>query len=352
MKKTNLRLLPVLLLMGCSHHAPDTMPESVNSHDVQTVEVRERDVAGELMLSGSIVADERHMSRVVVPISGRVQGMNVETGDEVSRGQRLCIIRSTEAAGHQHELLAAESELRVAERELSARESLLTDGMTSEREVAEARERVRVAEAALRQQQSVGSINGFDSQASSVLSSPVSGTVLSRQVTSGQFVSAGEEAFVIADMSRVWVVADVYESDISRIHEGAAASVETMAWPGETFTGRIDKVYGALDAESKTMKVRIELANSDRHLRPGMFATVRVREAEGSRRRLPCVPPQAVIFENGHRYVVLADSQTYRRQEVEVAIETDTLLYIAGGLCPGSRVVSSQALLLFSQLGQ
>ena len=356
MRKVISILLVALLLAGCGKQSKNALPENKSERTVQTIVVEERDMTGEMVLSGDIVADERCVSRIVVPISGKVQALSVETGDDVSRGQRLCTVMSTEAADHQRELQAAESEMRLAQRELAVKESLYADGMASEREVAEARERLSVAEAALRQQQSISqilsSVGGDLQSPTSVLSSPISGTVISRQVTTGQFVSAGEEAFVVADLSRVWAVADVYEADISRVREGATVTVETMAWPGETFTGRIDKVYGALDAESKTMKVRINLANPDRRLRPGMFATVRVSQTNSETKHLPCIPPQAIVFENGHHYVILADSLGYHRQEVKLAIETDTLLYISEGLQSGQRVVSQQALLLFNELGQ
>ena len=366
MRKVISILIVALLLAGCGKQSKNALPENKSERTVHTIVVEEREVTGEMVLSGDIVADERCVSRIVVPISGKVQALSVETGDDVSRGQRLCTVMSSEAADHQRELQAAESEMRLAQRELAVKESLYADGMASEREVAEARERLSVAEAVLRQQQSISqilsSVGGdfFDERSgkaerqspTSVLSSPISGTVISRQVTTGQFVSAGEEAFVVADLSRVWAVADVYEADISRVSNGATVTVETMAWPGETFTGRIDKVYGALDAESKTMKVRINLANPDRRLRPGMFATVRVSQTNSETKHLPCIPPQAIVFENGHHYVILADSLGYHRQEVKLAIETDTLLYISEGLQSGQRVVSQQALLLFTELGQ
>lgn len=344
--------LPLLLLAGCGHRTESSETERKSGRAVQTMIVEERDVAGDMILSGDIVADERCVSRVVTPVSGKVQSMSVETGDDVCRGQRLCSVLAVEAADHHRELLVAESEFRLAQRELAVKESLLTDGMVSERDVAEAKERYNVAAVSLRQKNATVPLLGKGAGGETALTASIAGTVLSRSVTAGQFVSAGEETFVIADLNRVWVVADVYEADISRIHEGAAVWVETMAWPGKTFMGRIDKIYGALDAESKTMKVRINLQNPDRHLRPGMFATVHVILQGREMKSLPCVSSQAVVFENGHHYVILAEGTDYRRQEVKIAVETDTLIYISEGLHRGQSVVSRQTLLLFNELNQ
>ena len=362
MKRIIHLLLPLLLFAGCKEQTVKSTAdreerriERENERKFQTLAVKEHEVAGEMLLSGEIVADERRVSRVVVPISGKVEGMSAETGDEVNRGQRLCTVLSTEATTHQRDLLAAEAEVRLAQRELTVKESLQNDGMVSEREVAEARERLRMAEATLRQQQGINHIISLapgGGSAGVTLSSPLSGTVLSRRVTPNQFVEAGEEAFLIADLSQVWAVADVYENDISRIREGATVAVETMAWPSHSFTGHIDKVYGALDAESKTLKVRVNLQNPEHRLRPGMFATVHVSLQGQEAKRLPCIPPRAAVFENGHHYVILADGDTYHRQEIKIAIESDSLLYIAEGLRTGQRVVGERAILLFNELGQ
>jgi cobalt-zinc-cadmium efflux system membrane fusion protein len=114
-----------------------------------------------------------------------------------------------------------------------------------------------------------------------VLRSPISGYVTAKNIYNDSYVGPedsgdGGEALEIANLSRVWVIADVYESDIAKIHQGAAVTVTTMVYDGEVFHGHIDKVYQVLDSESKTMKVRITLDNARGLLRPGMFATVHV----------------------------------------------------------------------------
>ena len=163
------------------------------------------------------------------------------------------------------------------------------------------------------------------------------------------YISAGEEAFVIADLGNIWVEADVYESDISRVKEGADVEVEIPAWPGETCHGVIDKIYGALDSESKTMKVRVSLSNPDLKFRPGMFANLRILTGDEAPVS-PFVPTKALVFENGRRFVVIDEDGQYRKQEVEVAFETEMLAYISKGLSAGQQVVGRNALLIYNEL--
>lgn len=313
------------------------------------VEVEERSVREELLLSGDIVADERAVARVVAPVGGKVSAVRVEVGEAVKRGVHLAVVSSPEAADHQRELQEAESECRLARHNLTMKEQLLADGMASEREAAEARERLLVAEAAKARSQAAARINSLSGQATATLTAPISGTVLQKHVYNNQYVSAGDELFLLADLSRVWALADVYEMDISRISEGTPVEVTTIAWPNEVFHGSIDRNYGSLDMESKTMKVRVNLPNADGRLRPGMFASVRVLLG-GSGRRLPCVPAKAVVFENGHHYVVTGNGSDIRRQEIAIALETDSLVYVSEGVSPGQKVVAQNALLIYNSI--
>lgn len=345
--------LTFILLLGCKEE-PEISLQATEDELFETVswiEVAERPMQEYLLLSGDIVTNEQLVSHVVTPISGKLSNITTEAGDKIVRGTRLATIRSTEVSDYQKALKSLESEVRTATRDYNMKEQLLHDGMASEKEVSEAHERLIVAQATLNQHLNIGSINGFDTLSTATLLAPVSGTVLERKVCNNQYIEAGTEAFILADLGQVWVIADVYESDISRISEGAIVTVQSMAWPNELFAGRINKIYGALDAESKTMKIRIDLDNPDLKLRPGMFASVMVTQNEMEQYML-CVPAQSVIFENGHRYVIVKDGLTCRRQEVKVAREADGWVYIKDGVSLGEIVANRNALLMFNRLGQ
>ncbi len=259
-----------LLLASCSNQGNPNTPNiqsnpSTLAGGTPALHPTTETAKASLSLTGTVVAAPSQTCRLVAPLDGRVEGLRVGVGDHVATGQRLATLNGHAAADHHIRLRQAESDFHLADRDLKIKQSLFDDGMVSERELTEAQERYHMAETALSQLTSV---------ATGDIVSPMRGTVLQRPVTNGQYVQAGELLLEISDISTVQVLADVYESDISRVRMGDSVIVTTLARPDESFSGTIDKVYSALDPDSKTMKVRITLPNPDRHLLPGMFATI------------------------------------------------------------------------------
>lgn len=197
----------------------------------------------------------------------------------------------------------------------------------------------------------VASINGFGNGANASLIAPISGYVICKHIYNDSYVSDDnndEAAIEIADLRRVWVIADVYESDIAKIRAGAPVSVTTMAYPDEISYGKIDKVYSVLDRESKTMKVRVCLDNPDGKLKPGIFANVRMSLSQQGL-RMPAVPAKAVIFLSGKEYVMVQTGKNrYERREVSVAHASSDRSFISSGLTAGEKVVTQNALLYFN----
>lgn len=312
--------------------------------------VQMRNIDDELVLNGYVACDEALLRKVFIPCTGRVSGLTIEVGDKVNRGQRLATVHSEEAADYRKSMADADAEIRMAQRQLAMQQDMHMSGMASDKDVEEARERVVMAKAERRRLGDVASINGYGGKASATLTAPISGYVIGKRIYNDSYVSDDnndEAAIEIADLSRVWVVADVYESDIAKIRQGAEASVTTMAYPDEVFRGRIDKVCSVLDSQSKTMKVRVNLDNPGGRLRPGMFASVGVSLSVNGR-RLPSVSSSAVIFDNGKDYVMVAANGKYIRREVKVAHSSSGYSFIALGLNAGEVVVTKNALLHFN----
>ena len=266
---TSLSLAVALLFVACNggQDAENAAPSAVEAVSPSAKPSGMPASVATLTLTGTVVADPSRTERIVAPVDGRVEGLTVEVGDDVSAGMLIARLLGRETAERNIQRRQVESEYYLADREMKLKSSLYNDGLVSERELTEAMERCEVAMTALSQQAAVatGDIRAWRR-----------GTVLRREVTNGQYVQAGDLMLEVADISRVWVMGDVYESDISRVHEGDTVSVTTLAHPDETWRGTVDKVYSALDPDSKTMKVRIVLLNRDRHLLPGMFATINI----------------------------------------------------------------------------
>lgn len=356
MKRNIFFLASLLCLASCSpskQKAGDY--SSLRSEVVETTPVVLGSYGDELTLNGDVSCDESLVRKLFIPCSGRVTGLTVEVGDAVRRGQALAVIHSEEAADYNKGLADADAQLRMAEREYEMKQDMHRSGMASDKEVSEAHGALVMARAEQRRLGAVAGINGFGRKATAVLRSPISGYVTVKNVYDDSYVSpdgeGGGEALEIANLSRVWVIADVYESDIAKIHQGAPVTVTTMAYDGEVFHGQIDKVYNVLDSESKTMKVRVTLDNARGLLRPGMFATVHVSTDRGGK-TLCRVPAKAIVFDGGKDYVVVDDGHRhYRRQMVKTDHVASDYAYVTSGLRPGEQVVSKNALLVFNTLG-
>lgn len=317
---------------------------------VETTTVQKEPMTDELELNGEVSCDEKLLRKVFIPCTGRVSGVHNVVGDYVQAGTLLGVVHSEQAADYHKGFADADAELRMANREYQMQKDMRSSGMAADRDVEAARSRVVQAQAELSRLSTVARIEGIGGRANALLRAPISGYITATNIFNDSYVSEdtnNEPAFEIADLSRVWVVADVYESDISKIHLGDAVIVTTVAYQGKKFVGRVDKINNVLDPDSRTMKVRVSLNNPNGLLKPGMFATAHVMtQRQGE--RLCCVPTGAVIFENGHSYVVVAEGNRYIRRAVDVAHNSASCTWVSSGLHPNEKIVSKNALLIFN----
>lgn len=356
--KTNIMILVgLLVLASCNRKdsqadAEKQLTAIEKGKVMATEEVKLKSIDDELVLNGDVMCDEALLRKVFVPCTGRISGLNIEIGDHVSRGQRLAMVHSEGAADYRKQLNDVEAEIRMAQRQYRMQKDLHQSGMASDKDVEEAREHLLMAKAEMQRLRDVASINGYTSS-NAALVAPISGYVINKRIYNDSYVSEetnNEAAIEIADLHRVWVIADVYESDIAKIRQGAEVAVTTMAFPDIIFHGKIDKIYSVLDSESKTMKVRVNLENTEEKLRPGMFASVRV-SLSANGQRLPAVPSSAVIFEDGKDYVMVASKSKVERREVRIVHASAGFSFIASGIATGEKVITKNALLYFNASG-
>lgn len=320
------------------------------SRVVETTTVTEQPVSDELELNGEVACDEQLLRKVFIPCTGRVSGVSHVVGDYVQAGTLLGVVHSEQAADYHKGLADADAELRMANREYQMQRDMRASGMASDKDVEAARSRVTMAQAERSRLATVAHIEGLGGRANALLRAPISGYITATNIFNDSYVSEdtnNEPAFEIADLRRVWVIADVYESDISKIHTGDPVVVTTVAYQGRKFIGRVDKINNVLDPDSRTMKIRVTLDNPHGLLKPGMFATAHIM-TQHLGTRLCCVPTESVIFENGHNYVVVAEGSKYVRRAIQVTHNSSTYTWVSAGLHPNESVVSKNALLLFN----
>jgi membrane fusion protein, heavy metal efflux system len=231
----------------------------------------------ELKLSGEISFDDNKVVKVFPFSSGQVLAVKVTIGDKVAKGQTLAIIKSADVAGNYSDLSTAGNDLAIAKKQMENAESLFQSGIASEREYIEAKESYNKALSTANKTKDLIAINGGGHTAANgtyIITSPMSGYVVEKKINQGGFIrnDNADNLFTIGDISDVWVWANVYESDISRVKEGYKASITTLAYPGKSFIGIIDKVNQVLDPITKVMKIRIRLPNNQSLLKPEMFS--------------------------------------------------------------------------------
>jgi len=293
-------------------------PERVQAIGIRVEPARRSPLAASLRAVARIAVDESRLARIHVRFGGYVERLFVaEQSAPVRKGQPLAAIYSDEVFRVEQELLQAKD---------------WGDGLADR-----ARQRLRVLGIS---SDDVAAMLGRGKPDEVVtIRSPVSGYVVALNVIQGDRVDPDRELFEVADLSRVWAIADVYERDLARVKRGLAAALTLDAYPGKRFDGRIAYVYPRLDTETRTLPVRVELPNTQGSLKPGLFGALEIR--------LPpkdgvTVPAEAVIDTGDRRYVFVETAPGRFDPRVVVAGEhSGDRIEILDGIAEGERVASS-----------
>jgi cobalt-zinc-cadmium efflux system membrane fusion protein len=301
-------------------------------------------------VAGRIAYDEERTSRVASPIQGRVTSQHVEIGDEVRAGQLLAELDSPDLAGAQaDERKAAADEER--KRLALARTRMLVDAdVLARKEVENAQADYLQADAeARRARQRIGNLHARGSVDGRFgLRAPIAGVVADKQLNIGQEVRPDQAnpLLVISDLRHVWAIADVPERVAAGLHPGQPVLVETDAYEGRSFRGRIKRIGVALDPVTRRVQVRCELDNPDGSLKPDMFARIAFVAADGKTDAVS-VPNTALVTEGLYTYVFVEQgSGHFEKRRVRVALGGAVRSYVDTGLREHERVVTEGALLL------
>jgi cobalt-zinc-cadmium efflux system membrane fusion protein len=203
----------------------------------------------------------------------------------------------------------------------------------------------------LKRMEQTTSIYGVKSNAIQVITAPISGYVIEKNVTDKmQYKPDAQPFFVIANLEEVWVMASVFETDIAKIKTGYDAEVNVIAYKDKTFTGKVDRIFSILDPQSRVMKVRVKIQNKDNLLKPEMFAQITIRYNDNTT-RMPAIPSEAIIFDKNKNYVmVYKDSCNIETREIEILEVAGKTTYIKSGLQLGEKVISKYQLLVYDAL--
>lgn len=329
---------------------PFRLTETLSKENV-TVPVEMKAVESEIVLSGKIGFDEDRVAKVFPLAGGFVKELTVELGDMVTKGQVMAIIRSPEIAGFVKEGADAKAQVALAEKNVQVAEELFKASIKSELDLINARKDLENAKAESQRIQEVLDMYGAGAGSVYPIKSPVTGVVIEKNIALNMELRTEDitPAFVVASLDDVWVMANIYESDLSKVKEGYEADVTTVSYPDKVYKGRIDKIFSLMDAQSKVVKARVTLRNEGFELKPEMFANVRVRYSESGQQL--AIPAKAVIFDKSRHFVMVyrADDDIDTR-EVKIYQENSETAYIESGLKPGERVMVKNQLLVYDAL--
>jgi membrane fusion protein, copper/silver efflux system len=322
--------------------ADSAMPVSLSDHDqrrigVTLTKVAHSPLARSVRTVAQVTYDETRVKRVVLRIDGYVEQLFVNTiGQPVAKGQPLFAIYSPMLVTTQQEMLLA---LRLTE-QVEGGTPDAVQGAASLLESARTRLLYwEVPPEIVAEVLRTGTI-----QRTVTMRSPVSGVVVEKSVLAGQRLMPGEVAYEIVDLSRVWIEGEVFEPDLLSVHVGQRITAEFPALPGEERSGRITYVYPTLNPETRTARVRVEIANPDLRLKPGMYATFRFSALT---EKVINVPRSAVLVTGERNLVFVRDSiGTLIPREVTRGRATDDRVEIVSGLREGETVVASATFLV------
>ncbi|MBD2768841.1 efflux RND transporter periplasmic adaptor subunit [Hymenobacter sp. BT664] len=357
MNRIPLGLLAALALASCSKpEVKEEKKEGFRLSDtmlkqVELDTVRLRPVQSELTFSGQIISNEDQTAKVFPLVGGIVEDLKVELGDHVTKDQVLAVVRSGEIADVQNQSSSASTDLAIARKNLAVAEDQFADGLASERDVVLAREEARRAANNANKTRKQLSIYHVTPDGRYTIKAPISGFITEKNVTEAmQYNDSNvDHFFTIANLDQVWVMANVFESDIAKVKVGYAADVTTLAYPDRHFRGKIDKVFNVLDPESKVMKVRVRLPNPGYLLKPAMYAQVRLENTEGT--KAVAVPAKAVVFDKDRHFVMVYKDRTHvETRPVVISKTVGDYSYVTAGLQPGEVVIAKNQLLVYDEL--
>ncbi|WP_310628744.1 efflux RND transporter periplasmic adaptor subunit [Limnohabitans sp.] len=329
-----------------------SVPESLKAQ-IQTAEVTSQDMSDTLRVAGQIDFDEQALTRIGASVTGRVTQINAQLGQVVNKGGTLALINSSELSGSQLAYLRARSEKELHRRNVERAKTLFSADVISAAELQRRENEFEIASAETRAAQDQLRVLGvsaaaierlaatgkIDSVASVVAT--IKGVVVERKIAAGQVVQPSDVLFAVADLSRVWAVAQVPEQQISQVKVGQSVSIEVPALADEKLVGKLIYVGQTVNPDTRTVLVRTELDNTSGRLKPSMLASMLIESAPVPR---VVVPITAVVRQDEVDHVFVEESNNYFRLiPVKLAAEQNGQRVVLEGLKPGMRIVSEGA---------
>lgn len=348
----------LLLVTACSCNTPVETPVGERFEITDSLlkrlridTVQQANNQMDLTFSARIIVDEEKKALVFPMVSGQVKNVSVKLGDRVTKGQQLAVISSSEMAGFDKEVISSAAELRNAQRNLQQAEQLFSSGLSSARELEEAKNDFLVKQAEDKRARAILKLNGGNNSGDYRILAPLTGYIIEKNINSNMHLRGDNDQnlFTIADLSSVAAMVNIYESDIPNVNQGDEVRVVMLSYPDREFKGTVERIYNVLDKESKVMNARVNINNPDLLLKPGMLAAVSISSKSGV--NLPMVNSRGIVFDNDKSYVLILNAANkVEVREIEISRKTVDKAYISKGLTAGDRIIASKQVFLYESL--
>ena len=289
-----------------------------------------------------------------VPFVSLVDGVVTQTyfslGDYVKKGQVLATVKSVSLNELQDDTQTLQAQLGVAKRKLASVEAMYKDDIASQKDLEEAKSEVQILQSNISKtsknmQLYSGGKNDFQ------IKSPADGYVIDKNISNGMPVTAGgDQLFTISNLDKVWVMANVYATNMRHVYVNQPAIIKTLAYPDESFSGKIDAVSQVFNENERVLKAKIIMDNNNMKLRPGMSADI-ILPINSQNISAIAIPTNALIFDNNQSYVIVykKDCELEIRHVTEI-VSNNTLTYVKGALEAGEKVIASNGLIIYENL--
>ncbi|MDC8102021.1 efflux RND transporter periplasmic adaptor subunit [Chryseobacterium rhizosphaerae] len=318
--------------------------------DIKLVQAEMRPIEESITLTGEVESN----SDKTVPFVSLVDGVVTETyfslGDYVKKGQVLASVKSTAVNEMQDDTQTLQAQLAVAKRKLSSVEAMYKDDIASQKDLQEARSEVAILQSNISKTQK--NMQLYSAGGSTIqIKAPADGYVVSKNISKGMPVTAGgDQLFTVSNLDKVWVMANVYATNMRHVYVDQPVVVKTLAYPDDSFSGKINNISQVFNENERVLKAKIIMDNNGMKLRPGMSADI-VLPVNSQHRTALAIPAKAMIFDNNQSYVVVykKDCELEIRPVTEITSNSQ-YIYVEGNLKPGENIIASNGLLIYENL--
>jgi cobalt-zinc-cadmium efflux system membrane fusion protein len=345
-------------------------PEAAKAAQIKLVKVERRSLSQGLTAVARISFTQKGVAKVAARVPGRLTAIEVQLGQRVKKGQVLGQLESPELGRARADYTAAAAKARVAEANFKREKDLQGKGISSEREMREAegvfaaaRAEMNAADGRLHalglSEADIGALKDDEHYASRFAErSPIDGTVVEISASIGQSVEPTAPLFTVGDLSRLWVLLDIYEAQLPSVQIGQRVDVTVPAIPNRRFQGNIEYIGDVVEEKTRTVAVRVAVPNGDGLLKPGMFAQAEIntgQQSGASSEQTPhlVIPREAVQKVGEDQVVFVADGQNrFKAVKIKVGTTSANEAELIGGLKEGAEVVAQGAFILKSELSK